>query len=99
MLRRYVGSAFVLILLFTIFRSTARGAELPKVLVLATGGTIAGEPSEPGTMGPYEIRKSVSEVVALVPDVKKYAQVETEQFLNIASSSITPDNWIQLARR
>ena len=98
MLRRSVQLALILILLAGP-RLTAGGAELPKVLVLATGGTIAGEQSEPGTLGPYEIRKSVSEVVALVPDVKKYAQVDTEQFLNIASSSITPDNWIQLARR
>jgi L-asparaginase type II len=96
--RRYVRSAIILILLAGL-RLTGSGAELPKVLVIATGGTIAGEQSEPGTLGPYEIRKSVSEIVALVPDIRKYAQVETEQFLNIASSSITPDNWIQLARR
>jgi L-asparaginase len=73
--------------------------DLPKVMVLATGGTIAGEQKEPGTLDGYEIRKSVNEVVALVPEVKKYAQVETEQFLNIPSTSITPQQWIQLAKR
>src|SRR5579884_2570463 len=73
-------------------------AELPKVMVIATGGTIAGEQRDPGTLGGYEIRKSVKEIVALVPEVKKYAQVETEQFLNIPSTSITPEDWLQLAR-
>ena len=33
-------------------------SELPKVLVIATGGTIAAEQKEPGTMGGYEIKKS-----------------------------------------
>ncbi len=72
---------------------------LPKVLILATGGTIAGEQREPGTLGPYEIRKTVNELVDLVPEIQKYAQVETEQFLNVASARITPELWLQLARR
>jgi L-asparaginase len=72
---------------------------LPKVLVIATGGTIAGEQREPGTFGPYEIRKNIDEIVDLVPEVRKYAQVETEQFLNVASSRITPELWLQLAQR
>src|SRR5215470_13245416 len=80
-------------------KSADAQTELPKVLVIATGGTIAGEQREPGTLGGYEIRKSVNEVISLVPDVKKYAQIETEQFLNIPSTSITPENWLQLARR
>src|SRR4051812_44504155 len=74
-------------------------ASLPRVLVIATGGTIAGEQSEPGSLGPYSIRKSVNEVVALVPQVKTYAQVETEQFSNVPSPNITPDHWLRLAKR
>ncbi len=72
---------------------------LPKVLVIATGGTIAGEQSEPGSLGPYSIKKSISEVVGLVPQVKNYAQVETEQFSNVPSPNITPDHWLRLAKR
>ena len=74
-------------------------SELPHVLVIATGGTIAGEQGEPGTLGGYDIKKSVNEVVALVPEVKKYAQIETEQFSNVSSPNITPDHWLQLSRR
>ena len=72
---------------------------LPKVLVLATGGTIAGEQREPGTLGSYEIKKSVSEIVALIPNVQRYAQVETEQFSNVGSDRVTPELWLGLARR
>jgi L-asparaginase len=73
--------------------------ELPRVLVLATGGTIAGEQGEPGTLGGYEIRKPIGEIVAQVPELKKYAQVETEQFSNIPSSLITPEQWLLLAKK
>ena len=72
---------------------------LPKVRVVATGGTIAGEQRDPGTLGSYEIKKSVNEIVALIPNVQRYAQVETEQFSNVGSPSITPDHWLRLAQR
>ncbi|MBI3262200.1 MAG: asparaginase [Acidobacteria bacterium] len=72
---------------------------LPKVRVVATGGTIAGEQQDPGTLGGYEIKKSVNEIVSLIPNVQRYAQVETEQFSNVPSPSITPDHWLRLAQR
>src|SRR6185295_3398289 len=71
----------------------------PTVRVVATGGTIAGEQQDPGTLGGYEIKKSVNEIVSLVPNVQRYANVETEQFSNVASPSITPDHWLRLAQR
>lgn len=74
-------------------------AGLPKVRVIATGGTIAGEQQEPGTLGPYEVKKGVNEIVALIPNVQRYAQVETEQFLNVRSPAITPGDWVKLAQR
>src|SRR5262245_4770577 len=81
-------------------RAAAQEArELPKVRVVATGGTIAGEQRDPGTLGSYEIKKSVNEIVALIPNVQRYAQVETEQFSNVPSPSITPDHWLRLAQR
>jgi L-asparaginase len=72
---------------------------LPKVRVVATGGTIAGEQREPGTLGGYDIKKGVNEIVALIPNVQRYAQVETEQFSNVPSPAITPDHWLRLAQR
>jgi L-asparaginase len=72
---------------------------LPKVRVVATGGTIAGEQREPGTLGSYEIKKSVNDIVSLIPNVQRYAEVETEQFSNLPSPSVTPEHWLRLAQR
>ena len=79
--------------------SVSAQADLPRVLVLATGGTIAGEQKDPGTQEGYEIRRPIAEVVASVPEAKKYARIETEQFTNIPSPNISPMHWLQLARR
>src|ERR1041385_4521268 len=73
-------------------------SELPRVLIIATGGTIAGEQGEPGTLGGYDIRKPIADIVAEVPEIKRYARVETVQFSNVPSSYITPNQWLQLAR-
>jgi L-asparaginase len=95
--RRFVLAILVWSLASVAFAQSAPG--LPKVRVVATGGTIAGEQREPGTLGSYDIKKSVNEIVALIPNVQRYAQVETEQFSNVASPSITPDHWLRLAQR
>jgi L-asparaginase len=79
--------------------SASAQSDLPRVLVLATGGTIAGEQRDPGTQEGYEIRRPIAEVVASVPEAKKYARLETEQFTNIPSTNITPAQWLQLAHR
>jgi L-asparaginase len=86
-------------MLFSVPLSHAEQADLPHVVVIATGGTIAGEQGEPGTLGGYEIRRPISEIVAQVPEIKRYAQVDTEQFANIPSAQMTPEQWLLLSRR
>ncbi len=73
-------------------------SELPRVVIIATGGTIAGEQGEPGTLGGYDIRKPIGEIVSDVPEIKKYARVESVQFANVPSAYITPNHWLQLSK-
>ncbi len=104
MLRRSFICGFVTTLLFFgVFAESRVRAQSqpdsPHILVIATGGTIAGEQVEPGTLGGYEIRKPIAEIVAQVPELKRYAQVETEQFSNIPSAMMAPEQWLLLSRR
>src|ERR1700682_6451856 len=64
--------------------------ELPRVKFLATGGTIA---TRGGT------RLTAEEVLQLVPGLSRYARPEPEQFANVASTALTLDQWIGLAKR
>lgn len=73
---------------------------LPKVLVIATGGTIAGVQSAPGTLGDYRAGTlSAEQIIASVPELNRHARVEAEQFSNVASGFITPQQWLSLSRR
>ena len=64
--------------------------ELPRVRFIATGGTIA---TRGGT------RMTAEEVLQLVPGLHRHARPEPEQFANVASTALTLDQWVQLARR
>lgn len=64
--------------------------QLPRIRFIATGGTIA---TRGGT------RMSAEEVLQLVPGLQRYARPEPEQFANIASTAMTLDQWVQLAKR
>lgn len=76
------------------------GPARPKVLIVATGGTIAGVQDAPGTLGGYRAGTlTAAEVVASVPELARHAQVEAEQFSNVASPLITPAQWVALSRR
>jgi L-asparaginase len=66
------------------------GGDLPRVRLVATGGTISNR-----TGG----RLSAEELVKSIPDLDQYARVEYEQFTNVASSALTVDDWLKLARR
>lgn len=95
---------FLLALVIPLFRSPlfaqSDSTLQPKVLVIATGGTIAGVQSAPGTLGGYRAGTLTAEqVVGSVPELSRYARVEAEQFSNVASTRITTQQWIALARR
>lgn len=67
----------------------------PVVRVLGTGGTI-------GSAGGYwtgnATRVAIDQLLK-VPGIDSVATVETEQFLNVASSSIGPVRWLELHHR
>ena len=80
--------------------ATATPTPRPKVLLVATGGTIAGAQSAPGTLGGYRAGALTAEqVIASVPELARFAEVETEQFSNVASTAITPAQWVGLSKR
>ncbi len=72
----------------------------PKVLIIATGGTIAGVQDAPGTLGAYRAGTlSAEQIIASVPELSRYARVESEQFSNVPSTNVTPEMWVKLAKR
>ena len=71
--------------------------ELPLVVVLSTGGTIAGRGT---SLTEYKSGSILgSELVDAVPEIKNYAQVRVEQIANIGSTNMNTAIWLKLAAR
>ena len=72
---------------------------LPTVVVLATGGTIAGAAKSNVTAGYSSGQVGVQELLAAVPEAKKLARLKGEQISNIGSQDMNDTVWIKLATR
>lgn len=66
---------------------------MKKILLIATGGTIASKRTEDG-LAPL---LSSEELMSFVPEAKKFCSVETIQVLNIDSTNIQPEHWLLIA--
>ena len=84
-------------LLFLTFPVTASGQVLPRIVILATGGTIAGTASSSGTAVYEAGQVTVEDLLKSVPGLDKLADISSQQICNIDSSNITKTVWIQLA--
>jgi L-asparaginase len=65
-------------------------APRPRVRLLATGGTISNR---------ARARLTAEDLVKLVPELDRYVRVEPEQITNMASSALTLEQWLTVARR
>ncbi|MCR4621777.1 MAG: asparaginase [Clostridiales bacterium] len=70
----------------------------PKIVVLATGGTIAGVGEAGKTAGYKPGSLSAEELLSAVPELKDVAEIEAIQVCNVNSDDITADIWLTLAR-
>jgi L-asparaginase len=88
---RRPGNAFLGVVLVALLSPAVASAQTsPRVRLVATGGTISNR-----TGG----RLTAEELVKSMPGIERYAAPEFEQFTNLASSELTLDQWLALARR
>jgi L-asparaginase len=72
---------------------------LPTVVVLATGGTIAGAATTNVQAGYTSGQVGVDQLIAAVPEAKKLASLRGEQISNIGSQDMNDEVWLKLANR
>lgn len=74
--------------------------KLPKVTVLATGGTIAGTAATSDQLTGYKAGVlTADQLLSAVPDIKKFAEISAEQIANVDSSQMNVEIWLKLAKR
>jgi L-asparaginase len=72
---------------------------LPNVVVLATGGTIAGAAASDVQAGYTSGKVGVEQLLAAVPQARKIAHLSGEQVANIGSQDMNDEVWLKLANR
>src|SRR4029434_6866398 len=77
----------------------AANTRLPTVVVLATGGTIAGAAGSDVQAKYTSGQVGVEQLLAAVPQTKKLATLRGEQISNIGSQDMNDEVWVKLARR
>ncbi len=83
-------------------QATAQAApkgNLPTVVVLATGGTIAGAAESDVQAGYSSGQVGVDQLLNAVPQAKKLANMRGEQISNIGSQDMNDQVWMKLATR
>jgi L-asparaginase len=91
-----------IVALFAVSVLIASGAlaqKKPKIVILATGGTIAGAALKPTDPGYQSGAVGVDILIAAVPQLKEIAEVTGEQIASIGSQDMNDEVWLKLAKR
>ncbi|MGD9973577.1 MAG: type II asparaginase [Desulfatirhabdiaceae bacterium] len=73
--------------------------KLPKIVILATGGTIAGAAGSGTQAGYVSAKMGVDDMIRAVPEIRLLAEVSGEQAANVGSQDMSFAIMIQLANR
>ena len=65
-----------------------------KLLLIATGGTIASRPAEDGLTP----EMTSEELLQCIPEVRSLCEIDTVQPFNLDSTNMRPQNWVELVK-
>jgi L-asparaginase len=88
----------ILTLFLICISAEALAVDLPKVVILGTGGTIQSKGDTRMTRYDYRAgRFQIDEILDMIPQARDIATLEATQYSNIGSPSMTPELWKGLA--
>ena len=71
----------------------------PKVVIIGTGGTIAGRAASATDLAYDAAQLSVDELLEAIPGLKDIADISATNLFSLNSKDMGPGEWLQLARR
>jgi L-asparaginase len=71
----------------------------PRVIILATGGTIAGSGASADRAAYTAGKLPVNDLIGMIPTVKDIADISGEQISSVGSQDMTVDIWLKLYKR
>jgi len=97
--RRTLFLLTVLLTLESYQFSFAQQKKLPNIVILATGGTIAGAAATGTQAGYTSGAVTIDAMLTAVPDIKNLANIKGEQISNVGSQDMTFEIMLTLAKR
>ena len=97
--RNRIRLLLILLVYSTALTSVATGKQLPNIVILATGGTIAGAAASGTQAGYTSGAVTIDAMLTAVPGIKDLANVKGEQISNVGSQDMTVDIMLTLAKR
>ena len=67
------------------------------IVIVATGGTIAGIGEKGKTVAYHAGEISIDDILVSIPNVKNVAELEIVQFMNVDSNEMNMNTWIRLS--
>src|SRR5688572_161452 len=78
--------------------TTPATTKKPKIVILATGGTIAGSADSQTSAGYTSGAVTVDALINAVPQVKEMADITGEQIASIGSQDMNDEVWLKLGK-
>ncbi|WP_256378637.1 asparaginase domain-containing protein [Nordella sp. HKS 07] len=99
--QRIIDHVWLMALLIAVLALSALTAEAakPRIMILATGGTIAGAQASQAQYGYKSGAFNVEDLINAVPQMKDLADITGEQIVNIGSQDMNDEVWLKLAKR
>ena len=94
-----VALALGLVVALTWPAGAAEQPEKPHIVILATGGTIAGSAETQTQAGYTSGQVGVDVLIAAVPQLEELARITGEQISNVGSQDMNDAIWLKLANR
>lgn len=92
-------NAAIALLLLVSWVGFSQTKKLPNIVILATGGTIAGAGASSTESGYTSGKVTIDAMIDAVPNIRKMANLRGEQVANVGSQDMSVKVWLDLTKR
>jgi L-asparaginase len=98
-MKRIFAVFLALLIVMQVQTALSQAKKLPHIVILATGGTIAGSAESKTSVGYTSGAVTVDVLISAVPTLKDIARITGEQIASIGSQDMSDSVWLKLANR
>ena len=98
-MQRIVVILLAVLIVVQVVSAQNQSKKLPRIVIIATGGTIAGSAESKTSVGYTSGAVTVDALIAAVPTLKDIARITGEQVSSIGSQDMSDSVWLKLANR